>query len=156
MPTLRGGTRPSGETSCVLPPLPTSQLVMTVQPTRMRSKMLEILYPKLCHILLHTNVCQWLSLVSQSPRIPSIALKYRNSTKNTLNLCLWIGNWRCISRSHTSAFTHIMCKCLYASTCWKVRIILNDISVPQDVNPLSDEEALLFCNTESSLQKEIL
>ena len=60
MLTLRGGTRPSGETSCVLPPLPTSQLVMTVQLTRMLSKMLEILYPKLCRMLLHTNMCLWL------------------------------------------------------------------------------------------------
>ena len=30
----------------------------------------------------------------------------------------------------------------------------NYVTLPQDVNPLSDDEALLFCNTETSLHKK--
>ena len=111
MLTLRGGTRPSGETSCVLPPLPTSQLVMTVQLTRMLSKMLEILYPKLCRMLLHTNMCLWLYKWFLSHRGSVDRYEISRQYKEHLESVSWIGNWRCISRSPKSGFQHIMCKC---------------------------------------------
>ena len=144
MLTLCGGTRPSGETCYVLPPLPTSQHVMTVRPTRMHSKMLQILYPNLCHKLLHTNMSLWGSMVSHTED-PVDRFEISRQYKEHLESVSLDRQLEMHFQEPYSVQVLLVSQHVLRSQ--------NYMILPQDVNPLSDEEALLFCNTETSLHK---